>query len=327
MLGGLAVAMAVASQMPFLQGVFEDRRRAWGIVGAAGDGVPPRRRRRHLGPRLDHQARRAGPWPPGSSRGRACSSTAAVRRGLLVGSSRLSLVVDRARGRRRDERGELRRRARRARGGHHRHRRHRLLRLHLPALARGEPDRRTPTWRPWSSRRWSARASASCRTTSTRPASSWATRAPCSSASSSRPRRSSSPGRSTPRRVIDRQTVPAFLPILLPIAVLAPAAARHGARGRPPGRRRTLAVPPGPAAPAPPAAPARPLPPAGGRHHVRVDRGVRLRRRRPRPVSTTTVLSGLGVATVVAALLTLGPLRGRARPVPDLADHPEGKRP
>ena len=35
MLAGLAVAMAVASQIPFLHGVFEDARRAWGIVGAA----------------------------------------------------------------------------------------------------------------------------------------------------------------------------------------------------------------------------------------------------------------------------------------------------
>ena len=35
MLGGLAVAMAVASQIPFLRGVFEDTGRAWGIVGAA----------------------------------------------------------------------------------------------------------------------------------------------------------------------------------------------------------------------------------------------------------------------------------------------------
>jgi UDP-GlcNAc:undecaprenyl-phosphate GlcNAc-1-phosphate transferase len=35
MLGGLAVAMAIASQIPFLEGVFEDTRRAWGIVGAA----------------------------------------------------------------------------------------------------------------------------------------------------------------------------------------------------------------------------------------------------------------------------------------------------
>jgi UDP-GlcNAc:undecaprenyl-phosphate GlcNAc-1-phosphate transferase len=35
MLGGLAVAMAIASQIPFLEGVFEDTRRAWGVVGAA----------------------------------------------------------------------------------------------------------------------------------------------------------------------------------------------------------------------------------------------------------------------------------------------------
>ncbi|WP_298459398.1 MraY family glycosyltransferase [uncultured Cellulomonas sp.] len=35
MLGGLAIAMAVASQIPFLRGVFEDTGRAWGIVGAA----------------------------------------------------------------------------------------------------------------------------------------------------------------------------------------------------------------------------------------------------------------------------------------------------
>jgi UDP-GlcNAc:undecaprenyl-phosphate/decaprenyl-phosphate GlcNAc-1-phosphate transferase len=35
MLAGLTVAMAVASQIPFLHGVFEDTRRAWGIVGAA----------------------------------------------------------------------------------------------------------------------------------------------------------------------------------------------------------------------------------------------------------------------------------------------------
>jgi UDP-GlcNAc:undecaprenyl-phosphate GlcNAc-1-phosphate transferase len=35
MLAGLAVAMAIASQIPFLEGVFDDTRRAWGIVGAA----------------------------------------------------------------------------------------------------------------------------------------------------------------------------------------------------------------------------------------------------------------------------------------------------
>ena len=49
----------------------------------------------------------------------------------------------------------------------------------------------TPTSPPSCSRCWSARASASCRTTSTRPASSWATRAPCCSASCSAPRPSS----------------------------------------------------------------------------------------------------------------------------------------
>jgi len=41
MLAGLAVAMAVASQIPFLQGVFEDTRRAWGIVAAAAVGGLP----------------------------------------------------------------------------------------------------------------------------------------------------------------------------------------------------------------------------------------------------------------------------------------------
>ncbi|QTE28758.1 MraY family glycosyltransferase [Pengzhenrongella sicca] len=35
MLAGLAVAFVVASQIPFLDGVFEDSRRVWGILGAA----------------------------------------------------------------------------------------------------------------------------------------------------------------------------------------------------------------------------------------------------------------------------------------------------
>lgn len=35
MLAGIAVAVLVASQIPFLAGVFEDSRRAWGILGAA----------------------------------------------------------------------------------------------------------------------------------------------------------------------------------------------------------------------------------------------------------------------------------------------------
>ena len=35
MLAGLAVAFVVASRIPFLEGVFEDSRRAWGILGAA----------------------------------------------------------------------------------------------------------------------------------------------------------------------------------------------------------------------------------------------------------------------------------------------------
>ena len=64
----------------------------------------------------------------------------------------------------------------------------------------------------------------------------------------------------------------------------AAAAARHGARDRPPGRRRQVPVPPRPHAPAPPHAAAGPLAPPRGRDHVRLDRGVRLRGRRPGPV-------------------------------------------
>jgi UDP-GlcNAc:undecaprenyl-phosphate GlcNAc-1-phosphate transferase len=127
--------------------------------------------------------------------------------------------------------------------------------------------------------------------------------------------------------VTDRQTVPAFLPILLPIAVLllplldmGLAVIRRVGAGRSPFHPDRLHL-----------------------HHRLLELGHSHRRAvvimylwtavfafgAPALVlvSTTAVLSGLGVATVVAALLTLGPLRGRARPVAGLADHHEGNRP
>ncbi len=75
-----------------------------------------------------------------------------------------------------------------------------------------------------------------------------------------------------------RQQVPAFLPILLPVAVLllplldmGLAVVRRMGRGKSPFH-------PDRAAPAPPDAPARPHPPPGGRDPVPVDGGVRVRR-------------------------------------------------
>ena len=207
-------------------------------------------------------------------------------------------------------------------------RRHRVLPLRLPA------DRATSTRAPTptrTSRRscspcWWARASASCRTTSTRPASSWATRARCCSASCSSRGRDLRDRPDRPREVLERQRFPAFLPMLLPFAVLLLPAARHGARDRPPGRRRQVPVPPGPHAPAPPHARAGPLAPPRGRDHVRLDGGVRVRRRRAVQWSTTTVvLLTFGVAVLVATLLTLGPLRGRSATPPlerTSDDHP-----
>ena len=66
-----------------------------------------------------------------------------------------------------------------------------------------------------------ARASGSCRSTGIRRSSSWATRARCSSACSWRRRRSRSPARSTrpSARQLD-ELFPAFIPIILPFAVL-----------------------------------------------------------------------------------------------------------
>ncbi len=127
--------------------------------------------------------------------------------------------------------------------------------------------------------------------------------------------------------VTDRQTVPAYLPILLPIAVLllplldmGLAVVRRVGAGRSPFHPDRLHL-----------------------HHRLLELGHSHRRAVVIMylwtavfafgaaalvlVSTTAVLSGLGVATVVAALLTLGPLRGRARPAAGLADQPEGNRP
>ena len=93
MLAGLAVAMAVASQIPFLDGVFQDTRRAWGIVGAAAmvcllgmaDDIWD----------LDWITKLAGQCSPGVFL--ACQGVQLYQLpfggGLLVGSSRLSLFV------------------------------------------------------------------------------------------------------------------------------------------------------------------------------------------------------------------------------------------
>ena len=113
-----------------------------------------------------------------------------------------------------DERGQLHRRPRRARRRGRRHRGAGLLRLHLPAV-RPSTRRTCSRRRPSSRRRWSAAASASCRTTSTRPGSSWATR-----------RAAARPAARRGDDLADRQRRP-----------------RHSVSGNPPSRSSCLLVP------------------------------------------------------------------------------------
>ena len=91
-------------------------------------------------------------------------------------------------------------------------------------------------------------------------------------------------GQIDPEQVLQRQRFPRVPADAPAVRGAAAPAARHGARDHPPRRRRQVPVPPRPHAPAPPDAAARPLPPPRRRDHVRLDGGVRLRRRRARPL-------------------------------------------
>jgi UDP-GlcNAc:undecaprenyl-phosphate/decaprenyl-phosphate GlcNAc-1-phosphate transferase len=127
--------------------------------------------------------------------------------------------------------------------------------------------------------------------------------------------------------VTSRQTIPAFLPIVLPIAVLllplldmGLAVIRRVGAGRSPFHPDRLHL-----------------------HHRLLELGHSHRRAVAIMylwtavfafgtaglvlLSTTTVLWMLGGGTLVAALLTLGPLRGRARPAEPPAHLPEGTHP
>ena len=94
-----------------------------------------RRRRRHLGPRLDDQARRAvHRRRPHRLAGRV-RSTRCRSAGITVGSSLDERDDHGLRDRARDERHQLHRRPRRARRRRRAHRERRVLPLHLPARA------------------------------------------------------------------------------------------------------------------------------------------------------------------------------------------------
>ena len=124
-------------------------------------------------------------------------------------------------------------------------------------------------------------------------------------------------GPDRPRHRLDRgSSCPAFVPILLPVAVLIAAAAGHGARRDPPASRAgQVAVPPGPHAPAPPAARARAHAPPRGADHVPVDRGVRASAPPPcgrwRPSRWPGRVGIVAAPVLVAGGDCLGPLRGR----------------
>ncbi len=150
------------------------------------------------------------------------------------------------------QRDQLHRRARRAGRRRHRDRSARVLRLRLPPR-RDRRGRRLRRPRRCSARPWPAPAWASCRTTSPRPGSSWATPARCSSVWCSPPRRR--PRRPAPirrrsagcsDRFRSRCRCSSRLPVLaIPFVDLLLA-------DRAAGRPRTVAVRAGQAAPAPP---------------------------------------------------------------------------
>ena len=323
MLGGLVVAMAVASQIPFLQGVFEDTRRAWGIVGAAAmvcllgiaddvwdlDWMTKLAGQSLAGGFLAFQGVQLYQFPFGG--------------GLLVGSSRLSLfvtvlavvvamnAVNFVDGLDGLAAGMI------AIGGTG-------FFVYTYLLAREA----SPTDVSNLATVVIAALVGAC--IGFLPHNFYPARIFMGDSGSMliglviAAAAIVVTGQIDTEMVTDRQTVPAFLPIVLPIAVLllplldmGLAVVRRVGAGRSPFHPDRLHL-----------------------HHRLLELGHSHRRAVVIMylwtavfafgaaalvlLSTTTVLSVLGVATVVAALLTLGPLRGRARPVADLH---EGNRP
>ena len=179
---------------------------------------------------------------------------------------------------RRDQRGQLRRRAGRPGRGIVVHRGDGDLRATRSLLAADHERRRGSAARRPSPRSSSACAWASCRTTSTPPRSSWATPARCCiglvlAAVAIVDRDAGRPGAVSAS--INR--FPVILPLLLPLAVAGAPARRPDHGGGAPHLGRHVAVRPRPRASAPPAAGHRPLPPAQRADHVRVDVPVRVR--------------------------------------------------
>ena len=257
MFAGILVAIVMASRLPFLDERLRQPAAARRHRRRRRDRVRAGRRRRHLGPRLADQAHGPGARRRASSRGRACCSTScrsaacrpSARPGCATFLTVLTVViamnavnfVDGLDGL---AAGVL------AIGGT-------AFFLYAYLLtARRQPGR----LRQRQPRR--ARARRAGRRVRRLPA---AQRLPGAHLHGRLGRdgaRASSfsaaaivvTGQIDPEQVLERQRFPAFLPMLLPFAVLLLPAARHGARDRPPRRRRQVAVPPRPHAPAPPAA-------------------------------------------------------------------------
>ena len=137
--------------------------------------------------------------------------------GLVSLSPDMSALLTVRVGDRHDDRHQLHRRPRRPGRRHRRHRGGRAAPLLRAARTASAPS--APTTPARSSRRpCSARASASCRTTSTPPRSSWATPARCCSGCSWPPPRS--PSAATPTRRSPGQTFFFFAPLFIPLVIL-----------------------------------------------------------------------------------------------------------
>ena len=199
MLGGFGAGLLVATQMPFLGPRLSDGRQTPGAALRGRPDLRARRRRRQWEldalTKLAGQVLAAGVMVLGGVQmlylpiGILGGSTTTTSRRRSSSDPVEGTVLTIAAGGRHGQRGELRRRPGRPGRGHRRDRRRRVLRLLLHPHRQREPDPGDHVRRAWP-RPWSGSASASCRTTSARPGSSWATPARCCSGCCSPRRRS-----------------------------------------------------------------------------------------------------------------------------------------
>jgi hypothetical protein len=278
-----------------------------------GPAVPAGSHRRYLGPALDGEARRAG----SGCRLHGDQGRRPALDSLRRSHHRFSAHVDhhhRARRPRHDQRSEFRRRARRTRrwaSSPSAAARSSSTPIGWPATPPRSPTRTSP--RSSSRSSWE-RASASCRITSTRPESSWATPVRCSSGFCSPLRRFSVTGQVDPALIGQERAFATFMPIILPIAVmflplldLALAVVRRTAGRAVAVLRRRQAPPPSDAA-------ARPFARPSGSHPLHLDGAHRVRIRAAAlpgaGCSSSCIVGGLFAVTLV---FTFYPLRMRQK--------------